>query len=63
VRIGDDLSVILPFVGTTYLKLNARGFAMAKAILVLGCLILAVKAGQMYRALTATQDATIGRTA
>jgi len=58
VRVGDVLSAVLVFVGTTYLKLNASGFAMANATLVLGWLVLAIRVGQRYSALTSMQYLT-----
>lgn len=50
-------------VGTAYLKLSSRGFAMANVILVLVWFILAVRVGRRYQALTSNQDAVIGRAA
>ena len=63
VRVGDVFAAMLVFVGTTYLKLNVSGFAMANVVLVIVWLILAVRVGRRYQALTSNQDAIIGRTA
>ncbi len=63
VRVGDVLAAALVFVGTGYLKLSARGFAVVNVILVIVWLILAVRVGRRYQALTSNQDAIIGRTA
>lgn len=62
-RVGDVLSAVPVFVGTTNLKLNARGFAMANVILVIVWLILALRVGRRYQALTSNREAIIGRTA
>ena len=63
VRVGDVLSAVLVFVGTTYLKLNARGFAMANVVLVIVWLMLALRVGRRYQALTSNREAIIGHTA
>jgi ATP:ADP antiporter, AAA family len=63
VRVGDVLAAALVFIGTTYLNLAARGFAMANVILVVAWLILAVQVGRKYQALTSNQEATVGSTA
>jgi ATP:ADP antiporter, AAA family len=55
VRVGDVLTAVLVFVGTTYLKMNARGFAIVNVILVLVWLVLAIRVGRTYKALTSTQ--------
>lgn len=62
VRVGDVLAAVLVFVGTTYLKLNASGFAMANVVLVIVWLFLAVRVGRRYQALTSNQDTIIGHT-
>jgi ATP:ADP antiporter, AAA family len=56
VRVGDVLTAVLVFVGSTYLKLNARQFAIINVILVLGWLVLAIRVGRSYRVLTSKQD-------
>jgi AAA family ATP:ADP antiporter len=56
VRVGDVLTAVMVFFGTSYLKLSARGFAIINVILVLGWLVLAIRVGRSYRELTSTQD-------
>jgi ATP:ADP antiporter, AAA family len=56
VRLGDVLTAVLVFFGTSYLKLSARGVAIINVVLVLGWLVLAIRVGRNYRALTSTQD-------
>jgi AAA family ATP:ADP antiporter len=53
VRMGDVLSALLVFVGTSVLALHSRGFAAINALLVVVVLVLAWKVGQSYRRLTA----------
>ncbi len=57
VRIGDVLSAILVFVGTTIVTLQPRGFAAVNAVLVVVWLALAWQVGRYYRRLTAEQHA------
>ena len=63
VRIGDVLSAVLVFVGTTYLALEARQFALVNLGLVAVWLGLAVMIGREYRRLTAGGGAEAGRSA
>jgi AAA family ATP:ADP antiporter len=53
VRMGDVLSALLVFVGTSVLALHPRGFATINALLVVVVLVLAWKVGQSYQRLTA----------
>jgi AAA family ATP:ADP antiporter len=53
VRMGDVLSALLVFVGTSVLALHPRGFAAINALLVVVVLVLAWKVGQAYRQRTA----------
>ena len=57
VRMGDVLSAVLVFVGTTVFSLHPRGFAAVNAIIVAAWLLLAWKVGRQYAQLT-TQPAT-----
>jgi AAA family ATP:ADP antiporter len=49
VRMGDVLSALLVFVGTTVLALAPRGFAAVNAALVLVWLLIAWRVGRIYR--------------
>ena len=53
VRMGDVLSALLVFVGTTLLALPSRGFAGVNALLAVAALILAWRVGRYYKKLTA----------
>ena len=53
VRIGDVLSAVLVFVGTTYFALGGSGFAIFNILIVSGWLILAFFIGREYTQLTA----------
>jgi len=57
VRMGDVLSAVLVFVGTTAIALPSRGFAAVNAVLALVALILAWRVGRHYNALTASKPA------
>jgi len=63
VRVGDVMSAVMVFVGTTYLSLSARGFAVVNVILVVGWLALAISVGRRYRALALPQNLTVGQRA
>lgn len=52
VRMGDVLSALLVFVGTTILALHPRGFAAVNAVLVLAWLLLAWRVGRTYTTMT-----------
>jgi len=52
VRMGDVLSAVLVFAGTTFVVLPTRGFAAVNALLALGTLVLAWRVGRHYTALT-----------
>ena len=54
VRMGDVLSAVLVFVGTTFLALPSRGFAAVNAALAVVALILAWRVGRHYK--TADDD-------
>jgi ATP:ADP antiporter, AAA family len=53
VRMGDVLSAVLVFVGTTVFSLQPRGFAAVNALIVAVWLILAWNVGRQYARLTA----------
>ena len=53
VRIGDVLSAVLVFVGTTYFALNGGGFARFNILVVSVWLVLAFIIGREYRSLAA----------
>jgi ATP:ADP antiporter, AAA family len=57
VRMGDVLSAVLVFVGTTMLALHPRGFAAINAVLVLAWLFLAWRVGRTYEAMTLADQA------
>ena len=57
VRMGDVLSAVLVFVGTTILTLPARGFAAVNVALALVMLLIAWRVGRYYNKLTATSPA------
>jgi AAA family ATP:ADP antiporter len=52
VRMGDVTSAGIVFVGTTFLALHPRGFALINIVMVLIWLSLAWRIGQQYKALT-----------
>ncbi|RPH55565.1 MAG: translocase, partial [Acidobacteria bacterium] len=54
VRLGDVFAALLVFVGTTWLTLGPRGFAIANVCLVLVWIALAVVIGRQYAVLVAT---------
>jgi len=54
VRLGDVFSALLIFVGTTWLTLGPRGFALANVCLVVVWLVLAILIGRQYQKLVAT---------
>jgi AAA family ATP:ADP antiporter len=58
VRMGDVLSALLVFVGTTMLALQPRGFAAVNAVIVAAWLVLAWMVGRDYARLT-TQKAEV----
>lgn len=58
VRMGDVLSALLVFVGTTMLALHPRGFAAVNAAIVLVWLVLAWMVGRDYARLTKPQVST-----
>jgi hypothetical protein len=49
---GDVVSALLVFVGTSVLALQPRGFALVNALLVVAWLILAYRVGRRYAAMT-----------
>jgi len=53
VRIGDVLSAVLVFIGTSFLALSAQGFALINTGLVLVLIALAWQVGRSYQARTA----------
>jgi ATP:ADP antiporter, AAA family len=57
VRMGDVLSALLVFVGTTFLALHARGFAVFNALIVAVWFVLAWRVGHSYKHLTETNQA------
>jgi AAA family ATP:ADP antiporter len=57
VRMGDVLSALLVFVGTTYLSLHPRGFAAVNALIVVAWLVLAWRVGHYYQRLTEAKQA------
>jgi AAA family ATP:ADP antiporter len=56
VRIGDVLSALLVFVGTSILSLHPRGFAAVNAAIVVVWLVLAWQVGRQYHQLTAEKQ-------
>jgi ATP:ADP antiporter, AAA family len=60
VRLGDVLSALLVFVGTSMLALSPRGFAGVNALLVGIWLLLAWRVGRTYATLRAGEPAVAG---
>lgn len=54
VRVGDVLSAVLVFVGTTYFALQGGGFAAVNIAIVTGWLALAFLVGREYSRLART---------
>ena len=54
VRLGDVLSALVVFIGTTYFALQASGFAKFNIVLVLVWLVLALAIGRQYKHVAAT---------
>jgi AAA family ATP:ADP antiporter len=63
VRLADVMAVVMVFIGTTYLGLSARGFAVVNVIWVLVWLALAISVRRKYRALTMAQSLATGGSA
>ena len=59
VRMGDVLSALLVFAGTTIFTLHPRGFAAVNAVIVVAWLGLAWMVGRHYRRLTAKQRPSV----
>jgi AAA family ATP:ADP antiporter len=57
VRMGDVLSALLVFVGTTMFALQPRGFAAVNAVIVVAWLALAWRLGHYYQRLTEAKQA------
>ncbi len=57
VRMGDVLSAMLVFVGTTFILLPTRGFALVNAALVVVWLVLAWRVGRHYKTMTSSSAA------
>ena len=51
---GDVVSAVIVFVGTTVFTLHPRGFAFINVLLVCAWLYLAIRVGREYRALSAS---------
>lgn len=51
VRLGDVLSALVVFVGTTYLSFEIRGFAIFNLVIILGWIALAISLARHYRRL------------
>ncbi len=61
VRLGDVCAALLVFVGTTWLALGTRGFALANVCLVVVWLGLAILIGRQYQQLTETKQSPTTR--
>jgi AAA family ATP:ADP antiporter len=59
VRLGDMMAAALVFVGTTWLGLDTRGFALVSAAMVGIWLVLAWAIGRKYRALSPSKDSSL----
>jgi ATP:ADP antiporter, AAA family len=57
VRMGDVLSALLVFVGTSIFPLHARGFAAVNTVIVVAWLMLAWRVGRDYKVLTESKRA------
>jgi ATP:ADP antiporter, AAA family len=56
VRMGDVLSALLVFLGTTVFMFRPRGFAAVNAVIVVAWLVLAWQVGRTYKQLTETKQ-------
>jgi ATP:ADP antiporter, AAA family len=63
VRMGDVLSAMLVFAGTTMFTLHPRGFAAVNAVIVVAWLALAWMVGRHYQRLTAKERPSVSRAA
>ena len=63
VRLGDVFAALLVFVGTTWLALGTRGFAIANVCLVVVWIALALMIGREYQELVVTKQAPASRSA
>jgi hypothetical protein len=54
---GDVLSALLVFIGTTFLALPARGFALFNMALVIAWFAIAWQVGRLYQVRTAAAAA------
>jgi AAA family ATP:ADP antiporter len=61
VRMGDVLSALLVFLGTTMMVLPTRGFAAVNAVLVVVWLVIAWLLGRNYSELTRTGQSPVAR--
>jgi ATP:ADP antiporter, AAA family len=59
VRMGDVLSAVLVFVGTSFFNLHPRGFALVNATMVIVWLALAWRIGRQYREMEVTHQAPV----
>ncbi len=63
VRLGDVFSALLVFVGTTWLALGTRGFAIANVCLVVVWIAIAIVIGRQYQELVTTKQPPSERSA
>ncbi len=63
VRLGDVFSALLVFVGTTWLALGTRGFAIANVCLVVVWIAIAIVIGRQYQELVTTKQAPTSKPA
>jgi AAA family ATP:ADP antiporter len=54
VRMGDVVSALIVFLGSSVFMFHSRGFAVINAVLVVAWLVLAWRVGQQYKELTAS---------
>ena len=54
VRMGDVVSALIVFLGSSVFMIHPRGFAAINAVLVVAWLFLAWRVGQQYKELTAS---------
>ncbi len=56
VRLGDVMAAVVVFVGTSWLALQPRGFALVNAVMVALWLVLAWRIGRQYQQLSVTKS-------
>ena len=55
-RLGDVLAAVIVFIGTSWLSLQPRGFALINAVMVAIWLVIAWRIGRQYQELSITKS-------